>query len=995
MRWKSAAVVTGLFLIAVVVLWLGVRHQQPLVSTPPSASATSAVGAPLSGVQSQQQLRQQIDREGITPERAKLYFSLVFGPLPGVTIPAGFTRDPGEFDGTAAAADLMRVWDALTPEQRRAGAARIGLPAASAVIKAAFVSRDPRFDYNAYLKDADGALGVFLNEPGITYTYDVDYGLPDNGTTKARTLSWSDFQVLTRNWVRNKGNVCNVRIFDQLFEGLTVDDARAVMAHEMMHCYQQRTIGDLTDWTHTKSWVTEGEATWAMAAVVPAGSGVVAQYWNAYATSPATAFSDRGYDGVGIFGHFSDLAGSEATWPRLLKAAKLDVGGDDVTALRSLIEGSDAQFFASWGSSYYLTSGKVPWTMSGPGDPPHAGYAPGGVSVDADGVNVLDAASWQARMVSVSSNADILIVSLLTGYGRAHDGNFGIDATLDTSAPLALCIKPGGCTCPDGSPGASLSTKRATAPISVGIEGADTGAQLLLMGKSLDRHCKDPDPPVPPGGGGGGGQGGGPDPDPDKPNPDGGTSGGDTHISTFDGLRYDFQVVGEYTLVRSTKDDFAIQIRQVPAMQSRTVTVNQAMATTIGGRRVSIARENNQLVLRVDGTIVTDTMPKLTGGSITPAPNMYGMSFLLEWPDGTTATVGGARLFDIRVKPAASRKGALAGLLGDDDGSRANDLVATGNSSLGLKPTADDINHALADRWRIAPDASLFDYQPGESAATFTDSTFPDARVDPSYAASAAEAEKRCRLSGITDTHLLHDCIVDFAVTSDFLFVSAYSHAQQVLAAHARLAPAASGVLRTVTLDTTVADPNARPSLQFAAKAGDIIWAGSPDCADNYLVALFLPNGTGAAGGWVCNVGRLTLPATGTYTLKVPDYKRDITLGLYHVPIRFVRPDRHRDISYGDILSGVIEAPGVHDVYTFQGRAGDVLRVAGEGCTQGNLTIGLVDPSGHDSLGPSCRVGTDARLTATGAFQLVVNAADGGSGAYHFVLLGASSTGIK
>jgi hypothetical protein len=72
-----------------------------------------------------------------------------------------------------------------------------------------------------------------------------------------------------------------------------------------------------------------------------------------------------------------------------------------------------------------------------------------------------------------------------------------------------------------------------------------------------------------------------------------------------------------------------------------------------------------------------------------------------------------------------------------------------------------------------------------------------------------------------------------------------------------------------------------------------------------------------------------------------------------------------------------------------------VLRVAGEGCTQGNLTIGLVDPSGHDSLGPSCRVGTDARLTATGAFQLVVNAADGGSGTYHFVLLGASSAGIK
>jgi hypothetical protein len=999
MRRKITTALAALVLIllAAIGLLYRISTQHGPVGAAASQAPAPVAAAAVGGVQSQQQLRALIAKDGVTPERAKLYFSLAIGTLPGVTIPAGIARDPAEFDGTPAAVDLMQVWDTLTQEQRQAAAKLMGLPAAAALVKTAYFVTNPHFDYNAYLKDADGALAALLNVPGITYTYDIDYGLPPNGTSKAMTLSWSGWQIFTRDWTRNSADSCNVRIFDQMFEGLTDLDARAVMTHEMMHCYQERIVGDFNDWKKARDWVKEGEATWAMAEVVPGGKGVVAEYWNGYATSPATAFSDRSYDGLGIFGHFSDLAGSEATWTRLLQATKLDVGGDDVTSLKYLIEGNEDSYFSSWGSSYYLTSGKTPWTMSGPGHPPESGYTPGGVSVGPDATTVLDAASWQARMAQISGDADIVIVSLLTGYGRVHDQPFNIDTRLDTSGPVALCIKPGGCTCPDGSPGASVTTQRATAPVSVGMEGADIGAQLLVMGKSMDGYCKDPDKPQPPGNpGGGGGGGAGGDPDPDKPSPHGGTSEGDTHITTFDGVRYDFQVVGEYTLVRSTKDDFVIQVRQVPALQSRTVTVNQAMATKIDGKRVSIASENSQLVLRVNGAVATDAIPKLAGGSITRSTTMYGTSYLFEWPDGTKATVSGARLLDVRVKPASGRKGALAGLLGDADGSKANDLVGTGGASLGLKPSPEDIGRALADRWRISQDASLFDYQPGQTTATFTDPTFPDPHVDPSYAANAVDAEKRCRESGIIDPHLLHNCIVDFAVTSDFLFVSSYSHAQQVLAARARIAPpTTSGVLRTVTLEATVTDQHARPSLQFAAKAGDIIWAGNPDCADNYLVGLFLPDGKGAAGGWVCAVGRLALPSTGTYTLKVPDYKREIAVGTYHVPIRFVRPDRQRDVSYGGVVSGVIETAGVHDVFNFQGHAGDVLRIAGEGCALDNLVVGLIDPARHDFLGPSCRSGSDTRLMATGSYQLVINAADGGSGPYHFVFQGVSSNGLK
>jgi hypothetical protein len=66
-------------------------------------------------------------------------------------------------------------------------------------------------------------------------------------------------------------------------------------------------------------------------------------------------------------------------------------------------------------------------------------------------------------------------------------------------------------------------------------------------------------------------------------------------------LTYDFQTVGEYTLVRSTKDDFSVQVRQAPVPGSRMASINQAMAATIGGQRVTVTMENNRPVLRMDG----------------------------------------------------------------------------------------------------------------------------------------------------------------------------------------------------------------------------------------------------------------------------------------------------------------------------------------------------------------------------------------------------------
>jgi hypothetical protein len=114
-------------------------------------------------------------------------------------------------------------------------------------------------------------------------------------------------------------------------------------------------------------------------------------------------------------------------------------------------------------------------------------------------------------------------------------------------------------------------------------------------------------------------------------------------------------------------------------------------------------------------------------------------------------------------------------------------------------------------------------------------------------------------------------------------------------------------------------------------------------------------------------------------------------VGSYRLPIHFVRHDRVKAIAYGAIVSGTIEQPGAHDVYTFQAKAGDIIQVAGKGCELNNMFMSVIYPSGSDVLGPACREGAVTKVFNDGTYQLVVNFANVGTGHYQFVFQGASS----
>ena len=77
------------------------RSKPAITATPVTSNTQPSAVTSSTKPTSQMQLYEQIQQLGITPERAKLLFSLAIGPLPGVSVPDG-ARDPHDFCGTLA-----------------------------------------------------------------------------------------------------------------------------------------------------------------------------------------------------------------------------------------------------------------------------------------------------------------------------------------------------------------------------------------------------------------------------------------------------------------------------------------------------------------------------------------------------------------------------------------------------------------------------------------------------------------------------------------------------------------------------------------------------------------------------------------------------------------------------------------------------------------------------------------------------------------------------
>jgi len=1020
----AAVAIAAVLAASVVTVILVNRHS---AATTPGASRSPGPTTTRGGITSEVQLLDAIRTQGWTALRAEQLFALDVGPLPGVSV-QGITA-AGGFDASMAVTGLYSQWDHLTKAQQTAASKYLTgsrAPAPSSRLPAAHGAdavllgntNTPAYNFQALADSANHDEALNTGTALVELTVDVSYAPPPNPETYAAT--WLFVRNGQGPWTPDPDG-CTTLVYNSKFVGLDAVSAAAVMAHEVFHCFEYREMGSGANWETVGAWIQEGEPDWVMDELDP-DAVVEGKAWNLYANTPGTPYSQRDYDGVGVFGHEGDIAGDQTPiWSQLLPIVTADVGHHDQAALTMLMSSGSNHYYSAWASSYYEDQTHSDWHMAGPSTPPTTGPAPDSQHInDGDIKDIASDAAFKAHPITIDGNADILIVVLAAGYGQAHDQDYGMERTLTNTAPLALCQKSGGCKCPDGSPGASEVTIPSQGLVSLGLDGGDTGIAAYAVGDSLDKYCKQPDPGPPPPGpppssGGGGGGGGGDDQQPSPP----GQSTGDPHLLTFDGRPYDLQAAGEFTLVKSTTDDFLVQVRQVPLPGQYPVAVNTAVAAKLAGHRVTATLENGVLVARVDGVADnTGGVVNVGTGTLERLGTDAGVGFLLEWPDGTTAEVGEMGLvgLNITIKPAAARAGTLTGLLGNDNGQQGDDLTTNDGVTL-TAPTAQTVHQQFANSWRITQAQSLFDYKPGQSTATFTNPSFPSTYVTGSNIPGAATATAECQADGVTDQYLLADCVVDATAVKSPAVVNHYAQAQVVQTVQSNLAqhlppfspPSTAGGGPTPTPGTNSPTPNLQGVLidsgrvsspaeeqvfTFSAQAGDVLWFGQPGCDDGQMTfAVVDPQGKTLNADAVslglpgCEIGRIAATTSGTYQLVANADKQ--RAGTYAVPIRFERHDVVSQTSYGQTISGSIPDQATHDVYQFTAQAGDVIHIFGSGCTIGpdNSIIGLADATGKPvGAALDCTQNSESSIPASGTYELVVNFSNVGPFTYQFVL---------
>ena len=247
-----------------------------------------------------------------------------------------------------------------------------------------------------------------------------------------------------------------------------------------------------------------------------------------------------------------------------------------------------------------------------------------------------------------------------------------------------------------------------------------------------------------------------------------GSSANEPHMRTFDGLRYDFQAVGEFVLVKSDDGALEVQVRQKNVTKS--AAANSAIAMRAGGTRISYYAQLNDGFegLYIDGERVDGPVSRtLADGKSTITSTNFGYEVRLE--NGSRVSVAARFIVNVVV---AARNMRVTGLLGDADGDVRNDLSVPGGQAFKGTDFA-QLYGAFADRWRVTPETSLFDYPAGASTEAYTRKEYPTEYVT---LATLSEQDKKsaaavCREAAVPASWF-DDCVFDVTVTGDPRYAS-------------------------------------------------------------------------------------------------------------------------------------------------------------------------------------------------------------------------------
>lgn len=241
----------------------------------------------------------------------------------------------------------------------------------------------------------------------------------------------------------------------------------------------------------------------------------------------------------------------------------------------------------------------------------------------------------------------------------------------------------------------------------------------------------------------------------------GAVSVGDTHLTTFDGLYYDFQASGDFVLAQDGTD-FVVQTRQVSGAPTwPNASVNKAVAIQVGKTRVALYIEPVRLV--IDGTPANledgKTIQRPTGVQIRRQGNVY----LISSRSGNSVSAAlNSGWIDVNVRLVVGNHDKVNGLLGNPYGN-GKELVTSRGVVLKEPVSFQDLYHTYADSWRVQPGRSLF----GNTRAAMVAIPSQLFHASDLNQQAADVALANCKAEGIANADLLDSCALDTVVLQD------------------------------------------------------------------------------------------------------------------------------------------------------------------------------------------------------------------------------------
>jgi hypothetical protein len=259
-------------------------------------------------------------------------------------------------------------------------------------------------------------------------------------------------------------------------------------------------------------------------------------------------------------------------------------------------------------------------------------------------------------------------------------------------------------------------------------------------------------------------------------------STGDPHIVSFDGVAYDFQAAGEFTLAREPTGSLVVQARQEPVPGSDSVTRNTAVATVIDNQSIIIdATDDTPLKINGSQVVLNQSETRtFTNGTITR--NRDGFIITYNSTDDTRVVSDEylsvdlyANRIDIELNVDPNREKAIEGVFGSADGNKTNDIALPNGTALVQPPQADQLYGVFRQSWQVSDSTTLFEYEDDNGPETYYNSTVPAETISlPDLNPTTREqAEQIVNESGLQPgTAAFRNAVLDYALTNDASYIA-------------------------------------------------------------------------------------------------------------------------------------------------------------------------------------------------------------------------------